>query len=50
MFDLENFGGGSMFEIMISFLTVPECIPMFYHELLCMLLNFILCLIDNQPM
>ena len=25
MFDLENFGGGSMFEMMISSLKVPEC-------------------------
>ena len=39
MFGLENFGGGSMFEMMISSLKVPECKPVLYHELLCMLLT-----------
>ena len=46
MFDLESFGGGSMFEMMISSLKVPECKRVPYHELLCMLLtvlNIILC-------
>ena len=39
MFDLENFGGGSMFEMMSSSLKVPECKPVLYRELLCMLLT-----------
>ena len=39
MSGLGNFGGGSMFEMMISSLKVPECKPMHYHELHCMLLT-----------
>ena len=39
MFDLENFGGGSMFKMMISSLKVPEYKPVLYYELLCMLLT-----------
>ena len=39
MLDLENFEVGSMFEMMISSLNVPEYKLVLYHELLCMLLT-----------
>ena len=44
MFDLENFGGGSInnipvFEMIILSLKVPECKPVLYHELLIVLLT-----------
>ena len=39
MFDLENFGGGSIFEMMTLSLKVPECIWVLCHELLSMLLT-----------
>ena len=40
-FDLENFEVGStcIFEMMISYLTVPEYKLVLYHGLLCMLLT-----------
>ena len=37
MSDLENFGDGKMFEMMISTLQVPECILVPNHEWLYML-------------
>ena len=44
MFDLENFGGGSInnipvFEMIISSLKVPECKPVLYPEFLIVLLT-----------